>query len=114
MLTKPVHTLEVLARHAIWEQIVWTREENLQCASLSKRVILEAAAALEADPLGPHCSEVPIEMLDSEKTQYNNGLENLPREECTADKTQRAGILSHPQSVHSIASSQNEAGYQLE
>jgi hypothetical protein len=41
-------------------------------------------------------------------------LENLPREECTADETHRAGILSHPRSVHSIVSRQNEGGYQLE
>ncbi len=41
---------------------------------------------------------VPIKMSDSEKTQYSN-------------KTQRAGILSHPQSVHSIAARQNQARY---
>jgi hypothetical protein len=29
-LTKPVHTPEVLARHAIQEQMVQTWEENLQ------------------------------------------------------------------------------------
>jgi hypothetical protein len=84
-LTKPVHTLEVLARHAIWEQMVWTREGNLQLAHLSKWVILEAAAALGADHDAPmqlmildneieernykQNNEVPIKMLDSEKTQ---------------------------------------------
>jgi hypothetical protein len=36
------------------------------------------------------------------------------REECATDKTQRAGILSHPRSVHSVALRQNEAGYWLE
>jgi hypothetical protein len=41
-------------------------------------------------------------------------LENLPREECIFDETQRAGVLSHPQSVHSIAWRQNEARYWLE
>jgi hypothetical protein len=30
MLTKPVHTPEVLARHAIQEQMVCTRQENIQ------------------------------------------------------------------------------------
>ncbi len=55
---------------------------------LSKRVILEAAATLGADPDAPmqlaildneiakgnykQNNEVPIKMLDSEKTQYNN------------------------------------------
>ena len=68
--------------------MVQTREENLQRARLSKCVILEAAAALGADPDAPmqlvildneiaegnykQNNEVPIEMLDSEKTQYSN------------------------------------------
>jgi hypothetical protein len=95
-----------------------------------KQVILEAAAALGADPDAPmqlamildneiaegnykQNNEVPIEMSDSEKTQYSNDWRTY-REECTTDETQRAVILSHPWSVHSIASRQNEAGYQLE
>jgi hypothetical protein len=88
ILSEPVHTPEVLARHAIHEQMVRTREENLQRARLSKRVILEAAAALGTDPDAPmqlavldnqiaegsykQNNEVPIKMLDSEKTQYSN------------------------------------------
>jgi hypothetical protein len=88
ILSEPVHTPEVLARHAICEQMVRTREENLQRACLSKRVILEAAATLGADPDAPmqlaildneiakgnyeQNNEVPIKMLDSEKTQYSN------------------------------------------
>jgi hypothetical protein len=36
ILSEPVHTPEVLARHAICEQMVQTREENLQQACLSK------------------------------------------------------------------------------
>jgi hypothetical protein len=88
ILSEPVHTPEVLARHAIQEQMVQTREENLQWARLSKRVIVEAAATLGADPDAPmqlaildnkvaegnykQNNEVPIEMSDSEKTQYSN------------------------------------------
>ncbi len=85
MLTKSVHISEVLARHAIWEQMVCTRQENIQKACLSKQVILEAAAALGVDPDAPmqlaildngiaakQNNEVPIKMSDSEKTQYNN------------------------------------------
>jgi hypothetical protein len=68
--------------------MVRTGEKNLQRARLSKRVILEAAAALGADPDAPmqlaildneiaegnykQNNEVPIEMSDSEKTQYSN------------------------------------------
>ena len=68
--------------------MVPTSEENLQLAHLSKQVILEAAAALGADPDAPmqlaildneigegnykQNKKVPIKMLDSEKTQYIN------------------------------------------
>jgi hypothetical protein len=88
MLTEPVHTLEVLARHAIQEQMVCTRQQNIQQAHSSKRAILEAAAAVGVDPDAPmqlaildneiaegdykQNKKVPIELLDSEKTQYNN------------------------------------------
>jgi hypothetical protein len=88
VLSEPVHTPEVLARHAIREQMVRTGEENLQRARLSKRIILEAAATLGTDPDAPmqlaildnqitegsykQNNEVPIEMLDSEKMQYSN------------------------------------------
>jgi hypothetical protein len=56
ILSEQVHTPEVLARHAIQEQMVQTGEDNLQRARLSKRVILEAAAALGADP------DVPMQL----------------------------------------------------
>jgi hypothetical protein len=68
--------------------MVQTREENLQRARLLKQVILEASATLGADPDAPmqlaildneiaegnykQNNEVPIEMSDSEKTQYIN------------------------------------------
>jgi hypothetical protein len=88
ILSEPVHTPEVLVRHAIHEQMVRTGEENLQWARLLKRVILEAAAALGTDPDAPmqlaildnqiaegsykQSNEVPIKMLDSGKMQYSN------------------------------------------
>jgi hypothetical protein len=68
--------------------MVRTGEENLQRAHLLKQVILEAAATLEADPDASmqlaildneiaegnykQNNEVPIEMSDSENTQYSN------------------------------------------
>jgi hypothetical protein len=88
ILSELVHTPEVLARHAIHEQMVRTGEENLQRARLLKCVILEAAATLGADPDAPmqlaildneiaegnykQNNEVPIEISDSEKMQYSN------------------------------------------
>jgi hypothetical protein len=91
-LNKPVHTPEVLARHAIQEQMVCTRQENIQQACLSKCIILEAAAALGTDPDAPmqlvilgyeitqgkykQNNEVLIKISDSEKTQHNNDWRN--------------------------------------
>jgi hypothetical protein len=88
MLTKPVHTPEILVRHAIQEQMVCTRQQNIQQAHLSKQAILEAAATLGVDPDAPiqlaildneiaqgdykQNNEVSIKLSDSEKIQYNN------------------------------------------
>jgi hypothetical protein len=68
--------------------MVCTRQQKTQQACLSKQAILEAAAALGVDPDAPmqlaildnqiaegdykQNNEVPIKLLDSEKTQYNN------------------------------------------
>ncbi len=123
-LTKPVHTPEILARHAIQEQMVCTGQQNIQHAPLSKLAILEAAAAPGVDPDAPmqlvildneiaeadykQNNEVPIKLLDSEKTQYNNDWRRTYQERnaLLMKHSQRAGILSHPWSVHSIASRQ--------
>ena len=67
ILSEPVHTPEVLARHAIREQMVRTGEQNLQRARLSKRAILEAAAALGADPDAP----MQLAILDNEIAEGN-------------------------------------------
>jgi hypothetical protein len=128
ILSEPVHTPDVLARHAICEQMVQTREEKLQRAHLSKRIILETAAALGADPDAPmqlaildneiaeanykQNNEVPIEMSDSEKMQYSNNWRTYQERNVLLTKHRgRAGILSHPWSVHSVASRQNEVEY---
>jgi hypothetical protein len=50
-LVEWVHTPEVLARHAIWEQMVHTGQVKIQQALLCmKWVILEATTALGVDP----------------------------------------------------------------
>jgi hypothetical protein len=48
--------------------MVQTREENLQWARLSKRVILEASAALGADPDAPMQLAILIMKLQKEIT----------------------------------------------
>jgi hypothetical protein len=68
--------------------MVCTGQQNIQQAHLLKQAILEAAATLGVDPDAPmqlaildneiaegdykQNNEVPIKLLDSEKTQYNN------------------------------------------
>jgi hypothetical protein len=109
ILSEPIHTPEVLARYAICEQMVRTREENLQRTRLSKHVILEAAAALGADPDAPmqltildneiaegNYKQVPIEMLDSEKTQYSNDWRTYQ---------ERNALLTKHRGRHSLSSS---------
>jgi hypothetical protein len=94
-----------------------------------KHIILEAAAALGADPDAPmqlaildneiaegnykQNNDVPSEMSDSEKTQYSNDWRTYQERNMLLTK-HRGQAFSHPWSVHSVASRQNEAGYQLE
>ena len=88
ILAEPVHTPAVMARHAIREQMIRTGQANLQQARLAQQFILEAAVNAAVDPEAPmklailnnaiaegdfeQNVEVPIEMSDSEKTQYSN------------------------------------------
>jgi hypothetical protein len=87
-LAEPVHTPAVMARHAIREQMIRTGQANLQQARRAQQFILEAAVSAAVDPEAPmklailnnaiaegdfqQNVEVPIEMSDSEKTQYSN------------------------------------------
>jgi len=88
ILAEPVHSPAVLTRHAIREQMIRTGQANLQQARLAQQTILEAAVTAATDPEAPmklailnnaiaegdfqQNVEVPIDMSDSEKTQYNN------------------------------------------
>jgi hypothetical protein len=88
ILTEPMHTPAVMARHAIREQMIRTGQANLQQARLAQQFILEASVNAGVDPEAPmklailnnaiaqgdfeQNVEVPIEMSDSEKTQYSN------------------------------------------
>jgi hypothetical protein len=88
ILAEPVHTPAVMVRHATREQMIRTGQANLQQARLAQQFILEAAVNAAVDPEAPmrlgilnnaitegdfeQNVEVPIEMSDSEKTQYSN------------------------------------------
>jgi hypothetical protein len=87
-LAEPVHTAAVMSRHVAREQMIRTGQANLQRARRAQHLILEAAVAAGTDPDAPmklailnndiaqaefeQSLEVPIELTDSEKTQYNN------------------------------------------
>jgi len=77
-----------MTRHAIRERMIRAGQANLQQARLDQQTVLQAAVAAAVDPEAPmklailnnaiaegnfeQNVEVPIEMTDSEKTQYSN------------------------------------------
>ena len=87
-LTEPVHSAAVMTRHTTREQMIRAGQTNLQQAQRAQQFILEAAVAAGVDPEAPmklailnnaitqgdfeQTEEVPVEMTDSEKTQYSN------------------------------------------
>ena len=87
-LAEPMHTPAVMTRHAIRERMIRAGQANLQQARLDQQTVLQAAVAAAVDPEAPmklailnnaiaegnfeQNVEVPIEMTDSEKTQYSN------------------------------------------
>ena len=87
-LAKPVHNPAVIQRHAIREQMIRNGQANIQQARQAQQVILQQAVTDGVDPEAPmrlaileneiaqgdfeQNAEVPIEMTDSEKTQYSN------------------------------------------
>jgi hypothetical protein len=88
ILAEPVHSATVMARHATRKLMIRNGQANLQQARLAQQTILEAAVDAATDPEAPmklailnnaiaegefeQNMEVPIDMSDSEKTQYSN------------------------------------------
>ena len=88
-ITAPVHSTQVLARHATWESLVQTGQTNIQASYRAKFIILRAS-----DKFDPSYAEltiklsileneiakcdyklsnkIPIGMYGSEKTAYGN------------------------------------------
>ncbi len=130
-LAQPVHTPAVLTRLTTRELMIHTGQLVRQQARLAQRTILEAAVTTAADPEAPmkiailnnaiaegdfqQNVEVNIEMLDSEKTQYNN--------ERRSYRERNAQLLKHRGQAFSLILGQctqlfqdkhDEAGYRLE
>jgi hypothetical protein len=88
VLIKPVHTNNVLARHSVREVMIRTGQLNIQRARQAQETILKASvlAGIDLDaPMklailqneisqGKFAAniEVPLELNDSEKTQFSN------------------------------------------
>jgi hypothetical protein len=86
--TEPVHTASVMTRHVARAQMVRAGQANLQQAHRAQELVLEAAVIAGVDPDAPmklailnnaiaegdfqQNLEVPIELTDSERTQYRN------------------------------------------
>jgi hypothetical protein len=132
-LAEPVHTAEVLTRHAVRELMIRTGQSNIQRARRVQQAILQTAVdAGEADAAmklavleneiasGEYNAsmEVPVELNDSEKTHFNNEWRTyrernanlikhrgqLPRTKRKPDQAQRSVILTDPRSVYTVAS----------
>jgi hypothetical protein len=87
-LTQPVHTTEVVTRHGLRESMIRTGQTNIQQARRAQEAILLTAVNAGVDLEAPMklailqneiaqgefsaTVDVPIELTDSEKTQYNN------------------------------------------
>jgi hypothetical protein len=88
ILTKPVHTNDVLARHSIREVMIQNGQLNIQQARQAHETILKAAVQAGMDMDAPiklailqndiaqgefaASIEVPVLLTDSEKTQFSN------------------------------------------
>ena len=87
-LTEPVHTTEVLRKHGVRELMIRTGQANIQTARRAQETILQTAVTAGVDVDAPMSLailqneiaqgeftaqvEVPIELTDSEKTQFSN------------------------------------------
>jgi ribosomal protein L15 len=88
VLTEPVHTDDVLARHIMREVIIRNGQLNIQQARQAQETILKAAVQAGTDMDAPMrlvilqneiaqgkfsaSIEVPVVLTDSEKTQFSN------------------------------------------
>jgi len=87
-LVEPVHMIEVLRRHIVCEQMIRTGQGNIQQARRAQQAILQTAVNAGVDleapmklailqneiPQGDFAAnvDVPVELTDSEKTQFSN------------------------------------------
>ena len=87
-LVEPVHTADVLARHGVRELMIRNGQANIQQARRAQEAILESAVTTGNDPDAPMKLailqneiaqgdfaanvDVPIELTDSERTQFSN------------------------------------------
>ena len=87
-LAKPTHSAAVLARHAVHEMMICTSQMNLQTARQAQLLLLQALVDAGVDPEAPMklavlqnemaqaefeaAVAVPIDLTNSEKTQWSN------------------------------------------
>jgi hypothetical protein len=88
ILTEPVHTNDVLARHSVREVMIQNGQLNIQQAQQAQETILKAAVQAGTDMDAPMnlaiiqneisqgefaaSIEVPVVLTESEKTQFSN------------------------------------------
>jgi hypothetical protein len=108
ILTAPVHTNDVLARHSVREVMIRNGQLNIQQARKSQETILKAAVQAGTDMDAPMklailqneiaqgefvtSIEVPVLLTDSEKTQFSNDC--APSENAIPTRTSIEAKLS--------------------
>jgi hypothetical protein len=103
VLTEPVHTNDVLSRHSVREVMIRNGQLNIQRDQQAQETILKASVQTGTDVEAPmklailqneiaQCEfvaniEVPVELIDSEKTQFSN--------DCRTFRERNTNLIKH-------------------
>jgi hypothetical protein len=114
VLTEPVHTIDVLARHSVREVVILNGQLNIQQARQAQETILKASVQEGTEMDAPMklailqnniaqgefaaSIEVPVELTDSEKTQFSNNWRTF--------RERNTNLIKHPGQVFSLIQGQ--------
>ena len=128
-LAEPTHSATVLARHVVHEMMIHTSQVNLQAARHMQLLLLQALVDSGVDPEAPMklavlqnemaqvefeaAVDVPIDLTNSEKTQWSNNWRTYHERNSQLSQEPRTGIFPDHGTVHTVAAGQDEAGCRL-
>jgi hypothetical protein len=128
-IIEPVHSAEVLRKHGLREAMIRSGQRNIQQERQAQDNILEAAV-LAKYPDAPmklailqneisqgdfsSSTEVPMELNESEKTQFSNEWPTFCKRNANLIKHRGQVFFADSRPLHSTAPRQNEAGYGMD